>query len=122
MPVRETVFVEEQRVPLEIERDEFDAKSHHAIAYDSKHQVVGTGRLLPDGHIGRMAVLANWRGRGVGRALMDALIDEAHARGYAQLQLNAQTQALGFYRQFGFAEVGAPFMEAGILHQEMLKQ
>ena len=122
MPVRESVFVNEQKVPPEMERDEFDALSYHVVAYGSNQQVIGTGRLLPDGHIGRLAVVSDWRGRGVGRALMDALMDEADARGYDQLQLNAQTQALGFYRQFAFVEVGMNFMEAGIPHRTMVTQ
>jgi predicted GNAT family N-acyltransferase len=121
MPLREAVFVAEQGVPPEMERDEFDATSYHVVARDSEKQVIGTGRLLPDGHIGRMAVVAHWRGCGVGRALMDALIDQARRLRYMQLKLNAQTSALGFYRQFAFCEIGPEFMEAGILHRAMVR-
>ena len=121
MPVREAVFVTEQGVPVEMERDEFDATSYHVVARDGQQQVIGTGRLLPDGHIGRVAVVAPWRGRGVGRALMDALIDQARRLGYVQLKLNAQTSALSFYRQFVFSETGPEFMEAGILHRAMVR-
>jgi predicted GNAT family N-acyltransferase len=119
MPLREAVFVAEQGVPPEIERDEFDVLSQHAVAYDATGAVIGTGRLLPDGHIGRLGVAAEWRGRGVGRALLDALIDEAVSRGYAELILNAQVQAADFYRPFGFVDTGPRFMEAGIVHQAM---
>lgn len=122
MPLRESVFVAEQGVPADMERDEFDAASCHAVAYDAEQRVIGTGRLLPDGHIGRMAVAADWRGRGVGRALLDTLLDEARLRRYSVVQLNAQTQAIGFYRQFGFSETGPTFMEAGIPHQAMLRR
>ena len=71
-PIRFAVFVEEQGVPLEIELDEMDPKSLHAVAFEDASPV-GTGRLLPDGHVGRMAVLKNWRGRGVGGQILAAL-------------------------------------------------
>ena len=122
MPLRHQVFVVEQNVPPEIEIDEFDATSHHAVAYDALGQPIGTGRLLLDGHIGRMAVAANWRGQGVGRALLLHLMNAARTRNYAELRLNAQTHAARFYRQFGFTQVGSEFMEAGIAHIEMIKQ
>ena len=72
--IRFTVFVEEQRVPADLEMDENDAASLHALAY-ADGQAIGTGRLLPDGHIGRMAVLKQWRGQGAGRAMLQRLID-----------------------------------------------
>ena len=83
---------------------------------------VGTGRLLPDGHIGRMAVQAAWRGRGVGAALLQALIAEAGRRGMAQLALSAQTHALGFYGRFGFLPEGEVYDEAGLPHQVMTRR
>ena len=120
-PIRFEVFVEEQRVPAEMELDEFDALSCHALALVDG-QPVGTGRLLADGHIGRMAVLAGWRGQGVGAALLQALIDEAGRRGMAQLALSAQTHALGFYRRFGFLPEGEVYEEAGLPHQVMTRR
>ena len=120
-PIRFEVFVEEQRVPAEMELDEFDAQSCHALALVDG-QPVGTGRLLPDGHIGRMAVVVGWRGRGVGAALLQALIDEAGRRGIAQLALSAQTHALGFYRRFGFMPEGEVYEEAGLPHQVMTRR
>lgn len=116
--VRTAVFVEEQGVPVEIEMDDNDAASVHAIAYDDG-RAVGTGRLLPDGHIGRMAVLKESRGGGVGGAILACLVNEARRRGMKETVLSAQTHALGFYRQHGFEVVGAIFEEAGIPHQEM---
>lgn len=116
--IRTTVFVEEQRVPPEIEMDEHDAACLHALAY-ARGRAVGTGRLLPDGHIGRMAVLKESRALGVGGAILERLVDEARRRGMRQVVLSAQTHALGFYRRHGFREVGAVFEEAGIPHQEM---
>ena len=119
MPVRIAVFVVEQRVPEDIERDEFDAVSRHAIARDAASTVVATGRLLPDGHIGRMAVAAPLRAKGVGGAVLEALVAEAVHTGLAEVALNAQVHALAFYRRHGFAEYGDVFMEAGIPHRAM---
>ena len=116
--IRLAVFVQEQRVPPEIELDEKDATSVHALAYDGG-TAVGTGRLLPDGHIGRMAVLKANRARGVGGAILARLIEEARHRGMREVVLSAQTHALEFYRKHGFAAHGAAYMEAGIPHQEM---
>jgi predicted GNAT family N-acyltransferase len=116
--IRTTVFVEEQRVPPEIEMDQHDAACVHALAY-AQGRAVGTGRLLPDGHIGRMAVLKESRSLGVGGAILERLVAEARRRGMPQVVLSAQTHALGFYRRHGFREVGAVFEEAGIPHQEM---
>jgi hypothetical protein len=119
--IRETVFVVEQGVPREIELDEWDARCDHAIAYHASAGAIATGRLLPDGHIGRMAVLREWRGKGVGGRLLEALIERARARGMRRVVLNAQTHAAPFYARFGFAVVGAEFMEAGIPHVEMAR-
>ena len=119
MPVRTEVFVVEQGVPAEIERDALDAVCRHAIARDAGGRVIATGRLLPDGHIGRMAVLRTARGAGVGGAVLQALIAEAARRGLPEVALNAQTHALAFYRRHGFEAVGEVFMEAGIPHRAM---
>jgi predicted GNAT family N-acyltransferase len=119
-PIRLAVFVEEQAVPVDLEWDEFDAPSLHALAlWDTTP--IGTARLLPDGHIGRLAVLPAWRGRGVGAALMEAMIEAARKAGHACLVLHAQTHALSFYQRFGFTPEGECFMEAGILHQKMVR-
>ena len=84
--------------------------------------MVGTGRLLPDGHVGRMAVLRDWRGRGVGSAILSALVDRAAARGMGRLVLNAQTHAVPFYARHGFAAFGEEFMEADIPHIAMARE
>lgn len=118
-PVRRAVFVEEQKVPAEIELDEFDAVSLHALAFDGAGRVVGTGRLLPDGHIGRMAVLRQARGVGVGGALLAALMQAARARGDREVVLSAQTHAMPFYRRFGFVAEGDEYDDAGIPHRVM---
>jgi predicted GNAT family N-acyltransferase len=119
--VRESVFVDEQKVPREIELDEHDATSRHVVARDGDGNAIGTGRLLPDGHIGRMAVLAHWRGKGVGRAMLEGLLEDAAQRNMRHLALHSQTQAAGFYRRFGFVEEGPEFMEAGIPHRTMVR-
>ncbi len=118
-PVRELVFVTEQKVPLELEWDEWDERSDHAVARDTSGQAIGTARLLPDGRIGRMAVLREWRRRGVGAALMEALLQKAREQSLSRVTLHAQTHAAGFYRRFGFSERGGEFWEAGIPHVEM---
>jgi predicted GNAT family N-acyltransferase len=116
--IRFAVFVEEQGVPAELEMDEHDAKCIHALAYGDRH-AIATGRLLPDGHIGRMAVLKEWRGRGAGRAILRRLLDAARERGDREVLLSSQVQAIGFYRAEGFAPEGAVYEEAGIPHQAM---
>jgi predicted GNAT family N-acyltransferase len=117
--VRRTVFIDEQGVPENLELDDIDPLCVHALARDRTRAPVGCGRLLPDGHIGRMAVLASWRGRGVGDALLTCLIAQARARGDGRVVLNAQTQAMAFYARHGFTAEGSPFEEAGIPHQAM---
>ncbi len=88
--VRETVFVAEQQVPIEEEWDELDPASVHVIARDGDGRPIGTGRLTPERKIGRMAVLREWRGRGVGDALLRTLLEHARARHWPEVVLNAQ--------------------------------
>lgn len=118
--VRHTVFVEEQRVPEDLEWDGRDPECIHALATDLAGGPIGAARLLPDGHIGRMAVLSGWRRKGVGSALLRLLLFEARRRGYSEVRLHAQTQAAGFYGKFGFEPVGQEFTEARIAHVEMV--
>lgn len=120
-PLRHQVFILEQGVPKEMEWDEFDPDSRHALALDADGNAIGTGRLLPDGHIGRMAVLPEWRGRGVGAALLRHLMESARGRGLRRLVLNAQIHAARFYARYGFAQEGAEFIEAGIPHIKMIQ-
>jgi len=111
--IRETVFVHEQHVPVELEWDEFDASCLHILALDSAGNPIGTARLLPDGHIGRMAVLREWRGHGVGTALLLRLLEEAKKRHLRLAIVNAQTYAAEFYARFGFLAAGEEFIDAG---------
>ena len=117
-PVRFTVFVEEQGVPREIELDEHDAVSVHAVVFEDETPIA-TGRLLPDGHIGRMAVLKDWRNRGIGGLMLARLLERAKERGQPQVALSAQIHAVPFYRAHGFVEEGSEYLEAGIRHQAM---
>ena len=118
-PLRFAVFVKEQKVPAEIELDSFDALSVHAVAFDANDEAIGTGRLLPDGHIGRMAVAKQARGQGVGSALLKALMDEARRRGHTRAVLSAQTHATAFYGKHGYSIVGGEYDDAGIPHVDM---
>src|SRR5512139_3165683 len=104
--IRYEVFVVEQGVPEALEWDGIDGRCAHALALDVAGHAIGCGRLLPDGHIGRMAVRAPWRGRGVGRAILDVLIGLARQRGDPSVVLNAQTQAMPFYARAGFVASG----------------
>jgi predicted GNAT family N-acyltransferase len=121
VPLRTAVFVLEQQVPMELELDDFDAVSRHAIATAIDGTVVGTGRLLPDGHIGRMAVAREVRGSGIGSQLLLQLIAEATRRGFSQVRLNAQLSAQGFYSRHGFKAHGTIFLDAGIEHIAMAR-
>jgi predicted GNAT family N-acyltransferase len=117
--IRFEVFVEEQNVPAELEMDHMDAVCLHAVAYDAAGTPIGTGRLLPDGHIGRMAVRKRGRGTGVGGALLQTLMAQAKARGDRQVVLSSQTHAAPFYQRHGFTLEGDEFFEAGIAHINM---
>lgn len=117
--IREIVFVNEQHVPVELEWDGLDADCIHVLAF-SGETPIGTARLLLDGHIGRMAVLKNWRNKGVGSAMLQRLLVEIRHRGIQHAVLNAQLVAAGFYRRFGFQTEGEEFMDAGIPHIRMV--
>jgi predicted GNAT family N-acyltransferase len=120
--VREAVFVQEQRVSPEIELDEIDPQCRHVLARDAQGQAIGTGRLTPAGKIGRMAVLAGWRGRGVGDAMLQTLIDLARTQGHGLVELHAQVDAIGFYERAGFECIGPEYIEAGIRHRSMQRK
>ena len=121
--IRTEVFVQEQRIPQELEWDAADATALHAVAYNRLGEAVATGRLLPHGpgvvKIGRMAVNRVLRGGQVGRQVLHALMDAAAERGEREVMLHAQRSAEGFYRRLGFEQRGEPFEEAGIAHVEM---
>jgi predicted GNAT family N-acyltransferase len=119
--LRHEVFVLGQGVPPELELDELDAVCDHAVAL-LDGTVVGTGRLLPDGTIGRMAVAEDARGLGVGAAVLRCLEDQARARGHGVVELHAQVHAAGFYDKAGYTPYGEVYLEAGIEHVSMRKE
>lgn len=123
--LRFRVFVAEQSVPPEEELDEADATATHAVAL-YQGQVVGTGRLVDrDGglaQIGRMAVEAAWRRRGIGGQILGFLEDEARVLGLRRCTLHAQEYVKSFYATHGYREFGDVFLEAGIRHVEMRKE
>ncbi len=118
--IRFEVFVEEQKVPAEDEIDAHDPVSIHAIVW-TDGSAAGCGRLLPDGHIGRMAVRKPYRGLGVGALVLQHLIDRARQRGDHEVVLSAQTHAMGFYEKFGFVAEGGEYLDCNIPHRDMRK-
>jgi YbgC/YbaW family acyl-CoA thioester hydrolase len=123
--IRTEVFVQEQRIPKDLEWDEADATALHAVAYNRLGQAVGTGRLLGSeagvAKIGRMAVNRVLRGCRLGEQLLVALMDAARTRGDREVVLHAQRSAESFYARLGFEPRGAGFEEAGIPHIEMTR-
>jgi predicted GNAT family N-acyltransferase len=123
--IRTQVFIQEQKVPQALEWDGEDAHAQHALASALGNLHIGTARLLLQGnlaHIGRMAVLAQWRGQGVGSALLELMLGAAQARGATAVFLNAQTSAVGFYARAGFVVEGEEFLDAGIPHLRMTRR
>ncbi len=123
--LRTRVFVDEQGVPPEVERDDRDATAVHVVSRDDSGRVVATGRLLVDGEratIGRMAADASVRGRGHGGAVLAELHRQAVLRGVREVELHAQVPARRFYERAGYAAVGDEYVEAGIPHVTMVRR
>lgn len=119
LDLRHTVFVQEQGVPEQRERDGLDVDCWHVLARDDDGRAIGCGRLTPQHKIGRMAVLPDWRGRGVGVALLRELVARARTQGWPEVALDAQVSAVGFYEREGFVVDGAEFQDAGLPHRSM---
>ncbi len=117
--IRQQVFVVEQGVPESRERDGLDADCSHVLARDESGQPIGCARLSPDHKIGRMAVLREWRGEGVGMALLRELITRARSLDWNEVKLAAQVSAIGFYEREGFTAYGDVFDDAGLPHRSM---
>jgi predicted GNAT family N-acyltransferase len=116
--IRFEVFVEEQNVPAEEEVDKWDPISIHAIAWVDG-VAAACGRLLPDGHIGRMAVRKPFRGKNIGAEVLLHLMARARQRGDTESVLSAQTHAIGFYERFGFVAYGPEYLDCDIPHRDM---
>jgi len=119
-PIRFAIFIEDKQA-AGFELDDLDRDCVHAVAYDDAGKAIATARLLPDGQIGRMAVVKDWRRRGVGAELLEALIGEARKRGLGEVRLSAPVQALEFYRSQGFVADGKIQPVGGVLQQPMKK-
>ena len=119
-PIRFAIFMGEKDASG-VELDEHDKDCVHVIAYDDAGKAIGTARMHPDGQIGRMAVVKDWRRRGVGKALLESLVNEASNRGIAEVRLVAPVQALEFYREHGFVADGKIQPVGGGLQQPMKK-
>lgn len=117
--IRRRVFVEEQSVPEALEWDGLDGEAVHVLAHDDNGSAIGCGRLLPAGKIGRMAILPEWRRRGVGSAMLGALIGMARQQRLPAVELSAQVDAIPFYEKAGFRAYGSIYMDAGIPHRDM---
>lgn len=117
--VREEVFIQEQHVPVALEWDGLDEAATHLLALDHAGEAIGCARLVGDGSIGRMAVLKPWRGRGVGRALLQKAVSLYRQQGIHAITLSAQVHAVPFYEKSGFKVCSAPYMDAGIAHVDM---
>ncbi len=117
--VRQAVFIEEQGIPEDLEWDGRDETCRHALALSSAGEAIGCGRIKADGHIGRIAVLSAWRNRKVGTTIVEALLSHARALRYPAVDVDAQVQAVPFYRTFGFDVEGETFMDAGLPHIKM---
>lgn len=118
--IREAVFVYEQSIPARFELDEYDPISHHVLA-SWQENPIGTGRLTPEGRIGRVAVSREFRRQGAGRRIIETLLESAKQQHLQQVMLAAQSHAVPFYEQFGFCREGYWFEELGIQHVMMRK-
>ena len=118
--IRYEVFVDEQNVPEELEIDGLDGEAKHVLAFVDEVPI-GTGRILSDGHIGRVAVLKNFRGLGIGKSIMKELIKCAQDLSLEKVWLSSQWHAHSFYLDLGFVCVGEIYKEAGIDHIKMFR-
>lgn len=117
--IRQEVFIDEQKVPRDVEWDGEDETSHHYLAINEAGQHIGCARLMPSGQIGRMAVVSTERRNGIGFKLLEAALEHAHELGFREVYLHAQLHALAFYQKAGFVAYGDQFVEAGIDHRAM---
>jgi predicted GNAT family N-acyltransferase len=120
--VRNTVFTVEQGISKSLDFDGRDYECVHALARFGDGETIGTARMLPDGHVGRIAVHEVWRGQGVGTRLVEYLANVARDQGLTEIYLHSQAHATEFYERLGFEKRGEMFMEAGIEHVPMVRR
>ena len=119
--IRDIVFGQEQNVAREVDWDGKDSQSIQVVATDDDNNPVGTGRMQPDGKIGRLSVLDSWRGQGIGQKMLRVLVETAEKKGFQEVFLHAQVHAASFYEKCGFHKNGEEFLEAGIPHVKMTR-
>lgn len=120
--IRRTVFIEEQHVPKDLEWDGIDVDCRHVLAQDTGRKIaIGTGRLVADGQIGRMAILSHYRGRGIGSGILRQLIELARRDGHRLIYIHSQLTAVNFYQKANFKVSGNTFIDAGIAHVKMTR-
>ncbi len=120
--IRHEVFVLEQNVPVELELDGHDPHCRHWLVFDAANRPIATARMRGDGHVGRIAVVTEWRKRGVGARLVEAIVSDARGAGLDAVDLDAQVHAIGFYERLGFEAHGEVFLDAGIPHRRMRRR
>ena len=118
--IRDIVFGQEQNVAREVDWDGKDSQSIQVVATDDDNPV-GTGRMQPDGKIGRLAVLDSWRGQGTGQKMLRVLVEAAEKEDFQEVFLHAQVHAISFYEKCRFHKDGEEFLEAGIPHVKMAR-
>ena len=119
--VRDIVFGQEQNVAREVDWDGKDSQSIQVVATDDDDNPVGTGRMQPDGKIGRLSVLDSWRGQGIGQKMLRVLVETAEKKGFQEVFLHAQVHAASFYEMCHFHKNGEEFLEASIPHVKMTR-
>ena len=119
--IRDIVFGQEQNVAREVDWDGKDSESFQVVATDDDDNPIGTGRMQPDGKIGRLAVLDSWRGQSIGQKMLKVLVETAGKEDFKEVYLHAQVHAISFYEKCGFHKVGREFLEADIPHIKMTK-
>ena len=117
--IREQVFIAEQQVPAALEWDGLDENATHVLALDQQARAIGCARILPDGVIGRMAVVRDLRNKGVGKAILKKAIAYCREQGWNGISLSAQTHAIPFYERAGFVVCSEIYLDAGIPHRDM---
>jgi predicted GNAT family N-acyltransferase len=117
--IRTKVFIEEQQVPIDLEWDSQDTSAQHLLVLTSTNEPIACARLLNNGSIGRMAVLKEWRGLGLGAKLLNKAIAFHRQQGISFITLSAQVHAIPFYQKAGFEVISTPYLDAGILHVDM---